>query len=135
MYKKAARLKIRFATKFGNITTEQLWDLKMSQLKEVVISANEEIKKLKKVDDDLSFLEDGAIEDTETEIAKLKFDILKDVYTTKLNEKKEASENAKIDRDIRHLEEILAEKEEQDLRNKSPEELRKMIEERKAGKK
>lgn len=135
MYKKAARLKIRFATKFGNITTEQLWDLKISQLKEVVISANEEIKKLKKVDDDLSFLEDGAIEDTETEIAKLKFDILKDVYTTRLNEKKEASENAKIDRDIRHLEEILAEKEEQDLRNKSPEELRKMIEERKAGKK
>ena len=135
MYKKAARLKIRFATKFGNITTEQLWDLKMSQLKEIVISANEEIKKLKKVDDDLSFLEDGAIEDTETEIAKLKFDILKDVYTTRLNEKKEASENAKIDRDIRHLEEILAEKEEQDLRNKSPEELRKMIEERKAGKK
>ena len=130
MYKKASRLKLRFKTKFGLLTVDQLWEIKLNDLKAAVKDAHAEWKKLSKVDSELSFL-DGST-DSEDEIPKLTFDILKDVYTTRQDEIKSASEAAVVNREIKHLEEILAAKKEESLKSMSVEEIEKLIQEKKS---
>lgn len=130
MYKKASRLKLRFKTKFGLLTVDQLWEIKLNDLKAAVKDAHVEWKKLSKVDSELSFL-DGST-DSEDEIPKLAFDILKDVYTTRQDEIKSASEAAVVNREIKHLEEILASKKEESLKSMSVEEIEKLIQEKKS---
>ena len=130
MYKKASRLKLRFKTKFGMLTLDQLWDIKMSDLKVAVKDAHSEYKKVSDIDSELSFLEGNS--ESENEVQKLTFEILKDVYTTRLQEAKSASEAAVVNHEIKHLEEILAAKREENLRNMSEEDLEKLINEKKS---
>lgn len=129
MYKKASRLKLRFKTKFGLLTLDQLWDIKMTDLKAAVIEAHEAWKSITDVDSELSFLEGNS--ESETEIPKLTFEILKDVYTTRLDEVKSASEAAVVNKEIKHLEEILAAKKEESLRSMSVDDIEKLIKEKK----
>ena len=129
MYKKASRLKLRFKTKFGLLTLDQLWDIKMTDLKAAVKEAYESWKKIDNVDSELSFLEGNT--ESETEIPKLTFEILKDVYTTRLDEVKSASEAAVVNKEIKHLEEILAAKKEESLKSMSVDEIEKLIKEKK----
>lgn len=129
MYKKASRLKLRFKTKFGLLTLDQLWDIKMTDLKAAVKEAYEAWKEIDNVDSELSFLEGNT--ESETEIPKLTFEILKDVYTTRLNEVKSASEAAVVNKEIKHLEEILAAKKEESLKSMSVDEIEKLIKEKK----
>lgn len=131
MYKKASRLKVRFASNVGNLTVEQLWGIRMTDLKEMIKAAHEVVKKTEKTDEDLLFLEGIGQDDKEASLAKLKFDILKDVYITRMNETKAASEEAITNREIKHLEEILAKKREESLSSMSEEEIMKLIEEKK----
>ena len=131
MYKKASRLKVRFASNVGNLTVEQLWGIKMSDLKEMIKAAHEVVKKIEKTDEDLLFLEGIGQDDKEETMAKLRFDILKDVYITRMNETKAASEEAITNKEIKHLEEILAKKREESLSSMSEEEIMKLIEEKK----
>lgn len=131
MYKKASRLKVRFASNVGNLTVEQLWGIRMTDLKEMIKAAHEVVKKTEKTDEDLLFLEGIGQGDKEAALAKLKFDILKDVYITRMNETKAASEEAITNREIKHLEEILAKKREESLSSMSEEEIMKLIEEKK----
>ena len=129
MYKKASRLKLRFKTKFGLLTLDQLWDIKMTDLKAAVKEAYEAWKKIDNADSELSFLEGNT--ESEIEIPKLTFEILKDVYTTRLNEVKSASEAAVVNKEIKHLEEILAAKKEESLKSMSVDEIEKLIKEKK----
>lgn len=131
MYKKASRLKVRFASNVGNLTVEQLWGIKMSDLKEMIKAAHEVVKKIEKTDEDLLFLEGIGQDDKEETMAKLRFDILKDVYITRMNETKAASEEAITNKEIKHLEEILAKKREESLSSMSEEDIMKLIEEKK----
>ena len=131
MYKKASRLKVRFASNVGNLTVEQLWGIRMTDLKEMIKAAHEVVKKTEKTDEDLLFLEGIGQDDKEAALEKLKFDILKDVYITRMNETKAASEEAITNREIKHLEEILAKKREESLSSMSEEEIMKLIEEKK----
>ncbi len=131
MYKKASRFKVRFASNVGNLTVEQLWGIRMTDLKEMIKAAHEVVKKTEKTDEDLLFLEGIGQDDKEAAMAKLKFDILKDVYITRMNETKAASEEAITNREIKHLEEILAKKREESLSSMSEEEIMKLIEEKK----
>lgn len=131
MYKKASRLKVRFASNVGNLTVEQLWGIRMTDLKEMIKAAHEVVKKIEKTDKDLLFLEGIGQDDKEETMAKLRFDILKDVYITRMNETKAASEEAITNREIKHLEEILAKKREESLSSMSEEDIMKLIEEKK----
>lgn len=131
MYKKASRLKVRFSSNVGNLTVEQLWGIKMSDLKEMIKAAHEVVKKIEKTDEDLLFLEGIGQDDKEETMAKLRFDILKDVYITRMDETKAASEEAIANREIKHLEEILAKKREESLSSMSEEDIMKLIEEKK----
>lgn len=136
MYKKASKMKLRFPSKFGALVVEQLWELKMSDLKTLIKGAHEELKKVERVDDDLAFLE-GAIGTTAerkaAEEAQLRFDILKDIWETRANEVKDAATSAAKKAQIDHLEEILQRKKEKELEDMSMEDLEKKIAELRGG--
>lgn len=131
MYKKAFREKLRFNVGQGNWSAEALFEISMANLKKVVEVTHNQLKELSKVaseEDDLAFLEaETPAENKELELAKLRFEIAKDVYVTRRNERNAASEDAKKAAEIKHLEEILARKKETELENLSAEELEKKI--------
>ena len=130
MYKKATRLKLRFNVGNGPLTVDQLWDINMNSLKKVVEVTHKQLKELSQAndDDDLAFLEsETPIENKELDLAKLRFEIAKDVYVTRRDERTAASEDAKTAAEIQHLEEVLARRKEQELENLSSEELEKKI--------
>lgn len=122
MYKQASKIKLRFETPKGLLNVEQLWGLKESQLKELILDAK---SKLVKVEDfeDLSFLD---LVSKENEFDKLRFDILVDIYKTKqeaINKQKELQENKMYNAMI---DEIIAEKQNESLKSLSVEELLKL---------
>ena len=129
MYKKAFREKLRFNIGQGVWSTEALFEISMSSLKKVVEVTHKQLKELSKAeDDDLAFLESEVpTENKELELAKLRFEIAKDVYVTRRDERTAASEDAKNAAEIKKLEEVLARCKEQELENLSSEELEKKI--------
>lgn len=123
MYKQATQLKLRFLTKKGVLSVEQLWDLKFVDLADAV-------KEAKKVltnstgDDELSFLDETKKVNIEDQ---LRFDILKDVYLSKKAEN-EAKRNALQDKEHNQkIMALIAEKKEDSLRNMSIEELEALL--------
>jgi len=123
-YKLASQTGLRFNTDKGLLSVEQLWNLNQSQLSNLIKS----VKKVLKRDDDddeLSFLTDTKVVDIENQ---LRFDIAKDVYLTK----KKLAEDLREKADKKDFEQkilgLIAEKQEGSLREKSIEELQKMIE-------
>ena len=121
MYKQASQLKLRFATKVGQLTSEQLWDLTLQQLSIEIKSAKKQI--IKSDDNELSFLEEGAKIDY---VSQLKFDILKDVYLTKQQDANKAFKELEIKRHNNKIDALIAEKKEDNLRNMSIDDLEKM---------
>ncbi len=128
-YKKASKLKLRFATKRGNLSVEQLWDLSMAELKVLIKDSYKTVKSLGSSEEEaLSFLEPSVTENSEVEKINLKFEILKDIYQTKKSELQDAHTAA--DRKARRekLAEIIEKKEDEKLNSMSVDELKKMYE-------
>lgn len=123
MYKKAIRAKLRFQTSKGLLTIEQLWGLTLTELKNLIISLHETVKKVPS--EDLSFLETETVQEESED--KMRFNIAVDVYKTKQQEAKDSREEASKKAFNQHIAEIIAEKEEADLRSKSIDELRAMM--------
>ena len=124
MYQKASRLKLRFNTSIGVLSVEQLWDLNLKSLSDVVRNCKEELKRTD--DDELSFLEEehNSVDPT----AKLRFDIVKDIFVTRkaeINELKTAKERKEFQQKIMG---IIKSKEDENLQNLSIDDLKKMIE-------
>ena len=120
MYKKASQLKLRFETSKGSLSVEQLWSLSLTDLDTIAVSLEESVGKSKTK----SFLDDKSLED---KVTSLKFDIVFDVLTTKLElqeakrkELQNKSNNEKIMR-------LIAEKQDSELQNKSIDELMAML--------
>lgn len=128
MYKKAMKLHLRYTTKIGQVTTEELWSLKMSDLQSAVEDAYKEKERLQGAggQGELSFLETKP-QNPEVEQAVLRFEVLKDVYLTRVNDSEQAREDYRASKEIRELEEILADKKKADIMNMSAEELEKLI--------
>ena len=126
MYKKAAKLKLRFISSKGQLTVEQLFDLSMTELSSLIKKVNADLKKETRVDDDLGFLEGK--DETES-LNSLRFDILKDVYLTKKQERDDAAEDQDRKARRQRIAEIIREKEDKALADLSLEELRKKLDE------
>lgn len=127
MYKKALKKKLRFKAANGLLSVENLWDLTLTQLAAIARNCSKELKKLTTGDeDDLGFLE-NTTDSTEVEDARLRFNIVKDIYQTKQEDIKNARDNAATDEELRHLETLLAKKRDQELESMSSEELEKKI--------
>lgn len=125
MYKKAAELKLRFSTSLGLLSVEQVMDLNMTQLRKEVKIAYSAKKKLEGVDDDaeLAFLNEDATSNKELELANLRYEILKDIYSTKKSAIESRIEKDNKATEIKRLEEILAEKKSEAEKSLSVEEL------------
>lgn len=129
MYKKAMKLHLRFATRIGNVTTEELWSLSMKDLQETVKQTFKYKESLLGSKGELDFLETKP-QDPEVEKVTLMCDIVKDVYLTRLNESKQAKESLEVSREIQELEQILADKKKASIKEMSEEELEKLIKEK-----
>lgn len=120
MYAKATRLKLRWATSRGVLTTEDLWDLSLQNLNQLAKSLKKEIK----VQDEEDFLEEIKEEDT---VLKIKFDIVLDILNIKKQEYKNSKEAAFNKEYNQKILGIIAAKENEALANKSIDELKAMI--------
>ena len=120
MFEIAVRNKFRFPFK-GAISVEDLWDLSVQQLDSIFKTLKSQEQKAQEE----SLLETRTPED---EVLKIKIEIIRHIVTVKLDEANQA-ERAKETRDQKQkILGILAEKQDEDLRNKTPEELRAMLE-------
>lgn len=120
MFEKASKMKLRFETTKGSVSTEDLWDFNLTQLNLIAKSLN---RKLKESDEE-DFLDEKSDED---KIIKLQFDIVLHILEAKKSEKKDkelAIEKKALKEKIL---EIKARKQENALENLSDEELDKKL--------
>lgn len=121
MFETATREKLRFPFK-GQISVEDLWDLSIENLDSIFKILNAQLKQTKEE----SLLQVKTAKDKELDT---KIEIIKYVVRVKLEEKA-ANLQAKENKDKRgKILEILESKQDADLRNKTQEELTKMLEE------
>ncbi|WP_411735088.1 hypothetical protein [Paenibacillus sp. M2] len=115
----ATKTKIRFAFK-GLISTEDLWDLSVENLDSIFKTLNSQLKQVKEE----SLLNTKTKEDKELDV---KIELVKYIVSTKLAEK-EAQLKAKAQKEQKQkIQEILFTKQNQELENKSVEELQAML--------
>lgn len=128
MFEKATRLKLRFDSSRGDLTTEQLWDLPLQSksgfdLDTVAKAVNSELK---------SISEESFVE-TRTNPRKgeleLKLEIVKHVIKTKQDENSAAVSAATKREERKRLESILATKQASALEQLSVEEIQKRLDE------
>lgn len=121
IFEMATRNKYRFPYK-GMISVEDLWDLNQIQLDSIYKALNKEVKANQ--EDSLMFSQ------TQTDLdLQAKIEIVRHIYTTKEQDaarRAAAAENAEKKRRIL---EILEQKQEDSLKNKSEDELLKMLNE------
>lgn len=118
MYKQASRVQLRFDVK-GLCTVEDLWELSVKELDSVYGKLRAE-QKSREQD---SLLKVNKADD----ILDLKIAIVKDIVETKLAEAEKKEEaNAKAERKKKILA-IIAEKQDEELKGKSAEELMALI--------
>lgn len=126
IYKKALQDNLRFETPKGILTTEQLFSLGMEDLDIACRKAAAVVKKEQTVDDSLAFLEG---KDNSDSLAVLRFEILKDVYLTK----KEERERVILDEDKKKqralIASIIAKKRNEKLESMTIEELESLLNE------
>jgi len=119
MFEIAVRSKMRFPYK-GQISVEDLWDLDVNALDGVFKTLNGKVK----VSQEESLLQTRS---KESEELMLQIEIVKYIVSVKLAEA-EARKNAEANRAKRQqILGILADKQESDLKNKTPEELQAML--------
>ena len=127
MYKKAIRKKIRFNSPKGVLNLEQVWSLKLSDLKVMIQELHAQMNKNKH--SELDFLEEDTMESVLDELnsdEKLCFDILVDVYKTKRAEARASKEELEKKTYNKRIDEIIAQKQEEHLHSLSIEELEKL---------
>lgn len=126
MFEKASRLRLRFSTPIGEITTEDLWDLPLTartgkaNLDDLARALHQQIEQAPTV----SFV-------TKTQpvsaIPQLKFDIVLHIINTKLSEQ-EAAEKAKATRERKQqIMALIEQKQTEQLAGSSIEDLRAML--------
>jgi len=119
-YKKASQLKLRFQTSRGSLTTEQLWELPLTELDTLAVSLEEAHKNSK----GKSFLEKRTTKDS---TIKLQFDIVLDVLQTKLEESEILREAKEIKEHNQKILVKISEAKDKELNGKTVKELEAML--------
>lgn len=119
-FKKASKSKLRVQTSVGLLSTEQLWDLSITQLDELAVLLEEQLDKTTKK----SFIKKTT---EKSELSKLKFEIVLDILQTKVDEQ-EALKKAKETKEWNQsILERMKKNEEASLDKLSNEELEKLL--------
>jgi hypothetical protein len=116
MYKKALRTKLRFSTTKGKLTTEDLFDLNLTDLNNLAIALDKKLSETPRK----SFISDIAPDTQEDE---LRFNIVKDIITLKLVERDTARNAKEKAAEKEQLLEILHRKKNENLEKLSVEEI------------
>lgn len=119
-FKEGTRQGIRFNTSKGMLSIEQLWSLNITDLDHLTVEADANYKESGKK----SFIVKSSAKD---KLAKLKFDILLDILTTKNDERLAALEKASDKEHDSKILRLIQEKEEDELKGKSAAQLRRML--------
>ncbi len=116
MFEVASKLKLRFKTSIGSLSTEDLWDLTLPSLDALAKSLNKEVKE----ESEESFIKSKS---KANEILELKFEIVKHVIKVKLEEAEAKKTLAEKKARKAYITEILNKKKDEALSSKSIEEL------------
>ena len=117
----ATRTKLRFNFK-GVISTEDLWDLSVNELDTIFKSLNSEMKQ----SEEESLLNTKTKEDLALAV---KIDIVKHIVEIKLQEIERKRNEIKKSQEKQRILEVLADKQDEEIKNKSIDELKAMLEE------
>jgi len=120
-FESATREKIRFEYK-GLLSVEDVWDLSLEELDEIY----KKLTKQKRELNEDSLIEKPTIENTEL---TTKIEIIKYIVETKINEQEENKNRIEKKEKKQKLLEILESKQNEELKEKTPEELKEMINE------
>lgn len=125
MFEKASRMKLRFSTPVGLLSTEDLWDIPLIGKKVCLDDLAKSLNKELKENGGESFvLKTNRVNEELT----LKFEIVKHVISVRLAEQ-EAMENVKrLKEKKQKIMEIMVEKENESLKGKSLDELKTLLE-------
>jgi len=121
MFEKASRLKLRFHFK-GICTVEDLWDLAVEELDHIYQTVKAGLRTTEN-----SLLQKRKTR--EESLAELQAEILEHIVTIKLAEAEARVNRAERLEKKRRLTELLAQKQDEALLDKSPDEIAKMIDE------
>lgn len=119
MFEYATRNKLRFPYK-GQISVEDLWDLSLSSLDAVFKGLNKQLKTAKEE----SLLE---IKSKEDEVLEIQIDIVKYIVAVKQGEAKDRLQAKENKEKKEKLLGILADKENEEYKNMTADEIRKLI--------
>lgn len=120
VFEYASKSKLRFNYR-GVITTEDLWDLKVEDLDSIFKGLNAQMK----MSQEESLLNKRTKQEEEVEI---KIEIVKYIVGVKLEERDRHKKEIENREKRKHIQELLAEKQDANLRGKSEEELKAMLE-------
>ena len=123
LFEMASKFKFRYPYK-GMITTEDLWDLSMSQLDDVYKTLN---KELNVAQEDGLIVTKSADEGVKANELRNKLEIVKHIFTSKQQAAELARMAAETAAKKQHIMAILAQKKENALQNMSEEELTQML--------
>ena len=123
MYKEALMIGLKFQTTVGILSVEQVFSMNTSQLSATIRGLGQVIKDSKV--GDIDFLDDNVVT-KEVELNELRFNILKDVYLTKMAaiKDKQAAESNKAHNKM--IDNLIADKKEDALKSMSIEDLEKL---------
>lgn len=128
MFEMASQFKFRYPYKVGLITTEDLWDLSLTQLDTVYKALSKEMHIILQDCDSLLYTKSPDLFNKEQELTA-KIDLVKYIFNCKQQmeelHRMEAERSAKK----QHILEIIATKQENALQNMSEDELKKMLDE------
>ena len=120
MFKEASKLRLRVSTNRGSLSVEQLWDLSVTELDALAVSLekayNESGKK--------SFVQRKSPKD---KLAKLAFDVVLEILTTKVEEQEAIKEAKDIKDHNNKILGLIADKKDDALKGKSVKELEKLL--------
>jgi len=119
MFEVATRSKFRFPYR-GLVTVEDLWDISVEGLDTVFKKLNSQLKTVTEE----SLLQKRTKEDAEIH---LQIEIIKYIVSTKLKEANSKLRAKEVAEEKQKIMEILASKQDEDLKNKTSEELEKML--------
>lgn len=127
MFEQASRLKLRFESKKGLLTTEDMWTLPLKStgnsvdLDEVAKLVHQELKN----SEEISFV--TPVNNNNT-VAQLKMDVVKHIIAVKVAERDAAQKARDTKEKKQKILEVIARKQDETLVNSSIEELEKMLE-------
>lgn len=122
LFEKASKMKLRFSTTKGILSTEDLWDLSLESLDKIAKNLYKQIKE----SEEISFISEKSSEDT---LASIKLEIVKFVITFKMDKAKEKKLRAEKLALKKRIADEIAKKKDNKISEMSIEELEKVYNE------